>query len=92
MIGTVETTEWITVAADIDGEPQPGELGKLRTERYARFAWRAEAETWLTEQQADGYDGTIASAAVSWFGQTDAPGNCWSVTTSKITGTVVREP
>ena len=92
MIGTPEASEWVTIAADTDDVPQPGEIGKLRTELSARFAYRAEADTWLAEMQRGGYDGTIASCACSYYGPTDAPGNCWSVSVSKITGRVVAEP
>lgn len=98
MIGQPESSNWITVAADIDDVPQPGELGKLRTERRCLFAYRDAAEQWIIEQAAEGYapaegsTGIASCATLAYTGPTDAPGNCWSVTVEKITGRVVREP
>ena len=85
MIGTVEREIWRTVAADVDGVPQPAEIGK-RTERAScRFAYRAEAEQWVIAMSSEGYGNpVIASAACSYYGPTDAPGNCWSATVEKV--------
>lgn len=80
MIGNVETTKWRTVAADIDGVPQPEKIGQLTESRRAQFAYRAEAVKWAADMTAEGFEVIwIASAAVSYYGPTDAPGNCWSV-------------
>jgi hypothetical protein len=80
MIGTAEITRWRTVAHDVDGVVQAAEVGK-RTERvHAYFAWRAEADEWVDDLRAAGFeDIMIGSAATSYFGPTDAPGNCWFV-------------
>ena len=65
----------------------------------ARFAFKAEALEWAESLKASGEgwdvpDGTgdgygpgtagLSSAAVSYFGQTDAPGNCWSMRLERI--------
>lgn len=85
MIGQVIQETWRTVAADIDGIPQPEKINQLTTSRRALFAYRAEAETWARQQEAEGFSETvIGSAAVSYFGPTDAPGNCWSVTAERL--------
>lgn len=89
MIGTVRETVWRTVALEIDGIPQPEAVNQLTIHREAYFAYRAEAVEWLEEQEAEGFERTfsgdgIGSAAMSYFGPTDAPGNCWSVDVSKI--------
>jgi hypothetical protein len=84
MIGTVSTETWRTVAADVDNVPQPGEVNKLTERRTAQFAYRAEGEQWVRDMAAEGFaESWFASAAVSYFGPTDAPGNCWSVTVEK---------
>lgn len=85
MIGSVQTERWRTIAADIDGVPQPEKAGQVTVRRQAQFAYRAEAEQWAAEQEAEGFGGTvISSAAVAYFGPTDAPGNCWSVSTERL--------
>jgi len=85
MIGQVSEERWRTVAADIDGIPQPEKINQVHTSRRAMFAYRAEAELWIIGQAAEGFnDAVIASAAVSYFGPTDAPGNCWSVTIERL--------
>lgn len=85
MIGQVIGETWRTVAADIDGIPQPEKINQLTATRRALFAYRAEAEKWAADQEAEGFGETvIASAAVSYFGPTDAPGNCWSVTVERL--------
>jgi hypothetical protein len=81
MIGTVRTERWRAVAADVDGVPQPELIGKVTERRTAQFAYRAEGEQWANDQAAEGFElAWFASAAVSYYGPTDAPGNCWSVT------------
>jgi hypothetical protein len=85
MIGQVEIANWRTVAADVDGVPQPEKIGQLTEQRRALFAYRSEVELWINEMAAQGFDDfIIASAATSYFGPTDAPGNCWSVTVERI--------
>jgi len=85
MIGIVTTEEWRTVALEIDGVPQVNQAGTVTERATARFAWSAEAHEWIAAMAAEGYsDAVIASAAVSYFGPTDAPGNCWSVTVERV--------
>jgi hypothetical protein len=89
-LGEITEETWRTVAADIDGVPQPDKVNQLTITRRVYFAWQAEAQTFLREQAAEGFApadgwGGIGSAAVSYFGPTDAPGNCWSVQVQKIT-------
>lgn|SRR5487761_1186702 len=85
MIGQVREENWRTVAADTDGIPQPEKINQVTTRRQALFAYRAETAQWIAEQEAEGFGGpVIASAAVSYFGPTDAPGNCWSVTVERL--------
>ena len=85
MIGTVTEENWRTIAADIDGIPQPEKINQVTTSRRALFAYHAEAQQWILDQAAEGFgDAVIASAAVSYFGPTDAPGNCWSVTVERL--------
>lgn len=79
MIGTIEDTTWRTVAADLNGVPQPEKVGTCTRQLRAYFAYKVEAQAWLAEQQADGYEGTIGMAAISYFGPTDSPSNCWFV-------------
>lgn len=93
MIGTVEENHWRTIAADADGVPQPEKTGQVRIEREAKFAWRAEAEQWVAEQKAEGFgEAFIASAATtSYYGLTDAPGNCWQARVEKLAGSGLAE-
>lgn len=85
MIGTVREESWRTIAADIDGIPQPQLVNQVTTRRETLFAYRAEADQWAAGQQAEGFgDPVIASAAVAYFGPTDAPGNCWSVSVERL--------
>jgi hypothetical protein len=89
-LGKVTEETWRTVAADVDGVPQPEKIGQLTITRRAYFAYQDEAQAFLREQAAEGFApadgwGGIGSAAVSYFGPTDAPGNCWSVQVEKIT-------
>lgn len=79
MIRPAEVSRWRTVAADVDGIPRPERAGELHEQMQALFAYRADADRWLTALQAKGYEGTVAMAAVSYFGPTDSPSNCWSV-------------
>jgi hypothetical protein len=79
VMGQPVTTVWCTVAADIGGVPQPDQIGRLHMIVEAYFAFRYDAEQWADMYGKDGFEASIASAAVSWFGHTDAPGNCWSV-------------
>jgi surface antigen len=85
MIGKVETVRWTVVVAELDGVPQPEMAGKTTERRAAQFAYRAEGEQWAAEQAAEGFEvAWFASAAVSYYGPTDAPGNCWSVTVERV--------
>lgn len=80
MIGTAVTERWKTVAADVDGVPQPELCGQVTETQTARFAYRAEGELWAAGMALAGFElAWFGSAAVSYFGPTDAPGNCWSV-------------
>lgn len=83
MIGTVETTKWRTVAADVDGVPQAAEVGKLTERHHVYYAWKVEIEHWAAKLRAVGYEVTIGSAAASYYGPTDAPGNCWFATAER---------
>jgi hypothetical protein len=84
MIGTVSTERATTIAADVDGVVQTELIGQVTERRRAQFAYRAEADQWAADMTAEGFTVTwIASAAVNYFGPTDAPGNCWSVTVEK---------
>lgn len=79
MIGKIESATWITLAADVDGVAQPEKVGTRTHQLRAYFAYKAEAEAWLAEQQANGYEGAIGMAAISYFGPTDSPSNAWFV-------------
>ena len=92
MIGEVTENLWRLIAIDTDGivtADDEKRIGEVRIERSAYFAYRAEAEDWRDAQIAEGFqtvfggDG-LGSAAVSYYGPTDAPGNCWSVSMEKI--------
>lgn len=88
IMGDVVEETWTTIAADRDGEVLPDEIGRRTVTRRAHFAFRAEAEAWLADQEKEGFkipDGFsgIAPCATRYFGPTDAPTNCWSVNVEK---------
>lgn len=79
--------------------PEPEKIGQITEIIEARFAYKAEALEWaaglmasgegwdVPDGSGDGYGpGTagLSSAAVSYFGPTDAPGNCWSMRLERI--------
>lgn len=97
MIGTAKVSRWRTIAADVDGMPAPELIGQVTETIEARFAYKAEAIKWAAGLEASGEgwaaeDGAgdgwgapgLSSAAVSYFGPTDAPGNCWSIRRVRI--------
>jgi hypothetical protein len=83
-LGKVQTTRWTTVAADVDGVPQPEAAGQVAQEKQIYLAWREEADVQTATWFAEGYDVIVSNAAVGYFGPTDAPGNCWCVTGRKV--------
>jgi hypothetical protein len=86
MIGTAEQTTWRTIAADVDGTPAPEEIGKRTEQIEARFAYKAEALEWAAGLEAAGWgEASLASAACSYYGPTDAPGNCWTMRLERVT-------
>lgn len=85
VMGEVEETPWTVIAAEINGEIAHEEIGKQGLRRRTQFAYRAEAEAWIAEQEAEGWTcrwgpGALATA---YFGPTDSPANCWSVEVEK---------
>lgn len=84
MIGTVGIMRWVTIAAEVDEVPRPDLVGQVRETRSANFAYRAEANEWLATQEAEGFTGTVAALATSYYGPTDAPSNCWSVSVERL--------
>lgn len=83
-MGEVEEMFWTVIAAELDGVIQPDEIGRRIEERYVRFAFRSEAEAWIAEQEAEGFAaGDPVPCATLYFGPTDSPSNCWSVSAQK---------
>jgi hypothetical protein len=72
---------WTTIAAEQDGEVLAEEIGKRKTTLSATFAYREEAEAWISAQAREGWTfahGPTPTACL-YFGPTDSPGNAWSV-------------
>jgi hypothetical protein len=84
VMGQPVSTVWRTVAADIGGVSQPDQIGRLHMIVEIRFAFRWDAEQWAEMYGKNGYEASVASAACSYHGPTDAPGNCWSVRAERI--------
>lgn len=79
--------------------PQPEKIGQVTEEISAYFAFKSEALEWAAGLEASGEgwtapDGTddgygpgtagLSSAAISYYGPTDAPGNCWGMRRERI--------
>jgi hypothetical protein len=86
VMGDVREHVWTTIAADIDGVPQPEEVGQRRLRRKVMFAFKAEAEEWLTAQEAEGFERSHGPTpcAAPYFGETDSVSNCWSCEVEQI--------
>lgn len=74
---------WTIIAAEVDGEPQPREIGRQRREQVRYFAMRRAAAAWALLMATRGYtiDGP-SPLAVNYHGETDSPSNAWIVTAS----------
>lgn len=84
VMGDVEERTWTVIAADVDGELQPDEVGWRQATRHVYFAHRQEAIAWLVEQQAEGWTPTgYRPAATFYFGPTDSPSNCWAASSER---------
>jgi hypothetical protein len=61
------------------------EIGKRSVFRHVYFAYQAEVEGWLTEQEAEGFTRKSGPtpAATFYGGPTDSPSNCWSAEVEK---------
>lgn len=77
----VEEHTWTCIAADVDGELDAKAIGQRQLCRRGVFAFRAEADEWVNEQEAEGFTlhSGPAPLATIYFGPTDSPSNCWSV-------------
>lgn len=75
---------WTCVAAD-DGEGRlrPDLVGTKTIVRLKAFAFRAEADEWRIEQEAEGFRTCLSGYATFYFGPTDADCNCWLATAEK---------
>lgn len=83
-MGEVEEMCWTCIAAEEDGVIAVDQIGRRTQERYVRFAFKAQAETWAEEQQAEGFTaGDPVPCATLYFGPTDSPSNCWSISAQK---------
>lgn len=78
-LGKVTNERWRTIAVDVDGVPQPDQTGKITLNCRVYLAWKDEADTQKNDWEQEGFTVIIGSAAVSYFGPSDAPGNCWAV-------------
>ncbi len=71
---------------DDDGNEvvDPSSIGTREVERTAEFAFRADAEAWLTVQEAEGFEvGKPVPLATFFHGPTDSPSNAWAVRARK---------
>lgn len=93
VMGEVTEENWTCIAASHEDDEgyeivDEAKIGERTITRRVYFAYRAEAEAWLREQEAEGFApgmcGGIMSAATFYHGPTDAPGNCWSVSVERV--------
>lgn len=82
---------WTVIAADHmddDGNTviDHDEVGTCRLERRGEFAFKVEAEAWIAEQLAEGFEldsGPCPLATFRYHGPTDSDSNAWSARVSK---------
>lgn len=84
VMGEVSESTWTVIAAEQDGVPQPGQVGRCYLRREAHFGFRAECDAWAEAQRAEGFTvGNYAHCATAYFGPTDSDGNCWLVSAER---------
>lgn len=81
VMGEVEEGRWTTIAVEVDGVPQPDEVGKVTLTRRVHFAFKQEMLDWFEEQEKEGWTRSSEKpvpCATAYFGPTDSDSNCWS--------------
>ncbi len=80
VMGQVREDIWTTIAAEIDGVIQEKEIGTRKSRRRIMFAFKSEAENWITQQATEGWNWVHGPTpcAAAYFGETDSSSNCWS--------------